>query len=129
MDCYPHVHVAALHADAPAGYQTATPGLGVLCRDGVWLAGVGVLQNSHGRTSEYVQVGAQPIELGPVRLGAIVGSITGYRAHAMPMAALVASVPVPVGELHFTVIPPVAGLIAGRKTPLTVALSVSVNWK
>lgn len=120
MDCLPHFHVAAYHAEA--GFRSATPGIGALCRKGDLLAGAGVFSNSIGNASLYAIGGWQPWRIGEARVGAFAGVINGYRRGAMPFAAAAVSVPYRDGELHFTVIPKVSNL-----SPLTVGFSFT--WR
>lgn len=118
MDCLPQLHLAAIHA--PAGtYQSATPGLGALCRDGVWLAGAGALRNSLGRDSVYLMAGAQTDT--PVRVGVVIGAISGYRDQPLPFAAVAVS----YGNVHLTIIPPVRGVVPGRRLPLAIGVSIT----
>lgn len=102
MDCLPHIHVAALHAEP--GYRTATPGIGILCKQADTLLGAGLYSNSIGNLSKYAFAGWQPLQLGQVKLGVIAGVVDGYRMNnggATPMAALVAS----YKHIHLTLIP------------------------
>ncbi len=103
MDCLPHIHVAAIHAEP--GYRGDTPGLGVLCRnESSVLVGAGIYSNSIGNISKYAFAGWQPLQLGDVKLGFVAGAVDGYRLRnggAVPMAALVVS----YKHLHFTLIP------------------------
>jgi hypothetical protein len=123
--CGLNVHVAAWHNEP--GFESVTPGIGVVC-DTKWTdvrAAGGVFRNSIGRTSVYVGGSWQPLHLGPVRVGAFGGVITGYpRAAVMPMAAGLVSVRItPRIDAHVTVLPTVKGT-----TPLTVALSVEYKF-
>ena len=101
----PHVHVAALHSDA--GYRTAVPGIGALWTDGPWLGGAGIYRNSnpHGGLSAYLMAGAQPLRVGPVKLGAVAGIVNGYeraQGRFAPFVAAVAS----WDNNHLTIMPP-----------------------
>lgn len=122
MDCLPHFHVAAYHADA--GYNNDTPGAGVLCAlsPDVRLA-AGTYFNSIRKQSAYAGAAWQPWGVGPLRVGAYAGVVTGYRAGAMPFAAAVASIPAGRAELHLIGIPAVPDV-----TPATAELSVSFNF-
>ncbi len=114
-DCLPHIHVAAIHAEP--GFRSSTPGLGALCTFDEFMAGAGAFKNSLGDTSAYAAVGAQPWRLGPVKVGAIIGGVTGYPQSPTVMAAGFVS----VGPVHLTLIPKLPG-----KTPLTLGLSFTI---
>lgn len=119
-NCGLHVHVAAYHSEP--GFNTATPGVGVICdtRFEDVRAGMGVFRNSIGRPSVYVGAAWQPLRLGSARIGVFGGAITGYRDYPLPMAAGLASLPLADKTvLHLTVLPSVKGL-----TPATVAFSI-----
>jgi hypothetical protein len=98
MDCLPQLHVAAIHASP--GYRGDIPGLGILCRSARGLTlGVGRYSNSVGKPTNYLAVGAQPLQWGPVRAGAFVGVLDGYpykNGKAFLAGGLAFSVPTPV---------------------------------
>ena len=142
MLCLPHILALALHSQA--GFNTAVPGLGALCRHGegdAWLLGAGAYANSERaverKVSQYLLAGAQPWSVGPVRLGAVVGLVNGYTfnsGNTLPMAAGIASLPatalpawVPgrhlVHELHLVAIPPVRGV-----TPAVAQISFTLMF-
>ena len=112
MDCLPHIHVAALHAEQ--GYRSFVPGLGAFCRDGDTLLGAGVFKNSIGNTSAYFVGGLQPLRFGSVKAGAVLGAATGYYHAVVPLGAAVLS----YKHIHLSVIPKVEG-----KAPATLAFS------
>jgi hypothetical protein len=121
MDCLPHIHIAAYHAEA--GYNNNTPGLGVLCdAGGDWRLAAGTYFNSVRKQSYYAGAAWQPVKIGAVKLGAYGGLATGYKPHAVPFAAGVVSVPLGRAEFHLIAIPKVTGI-----TPATAALSVT--WR
>ena len=104
MDCLPQIHIAAVHAQP--GFETFTPGIGVLCRNAEdWLLGGGFVRNSERRLSTYAMGGWQPLRIGPVKVGAVLGTISGYKANSgsfQPMGGLMAS----YHHAHFLWIPP-----------------------
>lgn len=119
-NCGLHVHVAAYHSQP--GFNTATPGLGVICDIPIedTRAAAGVFRNSIGRTSAYAGLAWQPLHIGPASIGVFGGAITGYREYPLLMAAGLVSLHLAHSTtLHFTVLPSVKGL-----TPMTVALSI-----
>lgn len=118
MDCLPHIHVAAYHAEAH--YRNDVPGLGILCRETNSIAGVGSFSNSIGRQSNYAIIGKYLFSWGPVRFGAVGGAIDGYDINggrAIPMGALIAS----YKHAHFTFVPPVESL-----SPMTIQVSFTL---
>ena len=118
--CALNVHVASYHNEP--GFNTMTPGLGVLCETSYEdvRAGAGFYRNSIDHTSVYVGAAWQPLHLGPVRLGAFAGLITGYQHKVDGFAAAVGSLPVTQRTtLHLIAIPSVKGT-----NPLTVSLSI-----
>lgn len=122
IDCAPQIHVAAIHAEA--GYNDSTPGVGLLCpiATNIRLA-VGTYRNSLSMQSNYASIAWQPVHLGPVRIGALAGVVTGYRRDYTPMAALAVTVPVRAIELHLVAVPAVS-----NASPATAALSFSFNF-
>ena len=129
MDCLPHILAIALHSQG--GFNTAVPGAGLFCRADSVIAGAGAYANSEKaverKVSQYAFGGWQPLKLGDLRAGGMVGLVNGYSYNSgrtLPMAAIVASVsaldlpawgvlkPVKrvVDEIHLTVIPPVRGV-------------------
>ena len=117
MDCLPQLHVAAIHAEA--GFNSFTPGLGVLCRKKDYLAGAGVYHNSIRKTSAYAIIGWQPWEVAGVKFGVVVGVATGYYQPIMPMAAGAIS----YRGVNLLLIPRVQGV-----TPATLALSFDLHF-
>ena len=142
MDCLPHILALALHSQG--GFNTAVPGLGLFCRADSIIAGAGAYANSEKsverKVSQYAFGGWQPFDVGPVRIGGMVGLVNGYSYNSgrtLPMAALVASVsaldlpawpllkPVKrvVDEIHLVAIPPVRGV-----TPAVAQLSFTLRF-
>lgn len=130
MDCVPHIHVAAIHADAGAGYNNDTKGIGVLCAlgekageevnksrqplDGLadGLSGrlsmlVGQLKNSEGARSSYAALSYHAWSMGPVSVGWFGGVVTGYQAIPLaPLGGVVASIPLsPHAQAHLALSP------------------------
>jgi hypothetical protein len=122
IDCAPQIHIAAIHAQA--GYNNDTPGIGLLCpiANNTRLA-IGTYRNSLSMQSNYAAIAWQPLRLGPMRVGAMAGVVSGYRRDFTPMAALAVSVPVRAIELHMVAVPAVSGA-----SPATAALSVSFKF-
>lgn len=123
MGCLPHLHVAAIHADAEQ--RSFTPGLGVLCRENDFMLGAGVFQNSIGKLSKYASVSWQPVHAGPVKIGAFGGVIDDYlykNGGAFLFGGAIASAPTSWGELHFTFVPQVPGVSVA-------ALGISMSFK
>ena len=145
MDCLPHILAIALHSQG--GFNTAVPGAGIFCRSGEdaqYIAGAGAYANSERavarKVSQYAFGGWQPFDVGPVRIGGMVGLVDGYSYNSgrtLPMAALVASVsaldlpawpllkPVKrvVDEIHLVAIPPVRGV-----TPAVAQFSFTLRF-
>lgn len=117
MDCLPQIHTIAIHAEA--GFRSAVPGIGVLCREREYLTGAGVYSNSIGKPSAYAIAGWQRKVGDDLRVGFVVGAASGYRPHAIAVGALMVS----YNNLHFTVIPKIKGKGA---TPWTVGVSFTL---
>lgn len=122
MDCLPHIHISAWHAEP--GFESAIPGIGALCKTGNadLMTALGVYRNSIARTSAYAGAVWQPVKIGQLQAGAFAGVVSGYRSGMMPFAAGVVTAPMGRARLHFTVIPKT------EQTPATVALSASFGW-
>lgn len=122
------LHLLAAHAQP--GFHAETPGLGVLCERGQGVAAAGAFRNSEGGSSRYVAAGWQPLELGPVRLGAVAGVIDGYAyrgGNPMPFAAGLVSVPLWRGvEARFLAVPHVEGVSAAA---LQLAVSIPIGGR
>ena len=119
MDCLPHIHTVAIHAEP--GFRSVVPGIGVLCRKNDLLLGAGRYFNSVGRPSNYLITGYQPWHIGSVRFGAVAGVDDGYPfrdGHVIPLAAAVMSIPLSWGDAHVLILPTV-----GKTSPLTFQLS------
>ena len=123
IDCAPHIHLAAYHASA--NYNNQTVGLGVICAGPVPNVRIvaGEYYNSFKRDSYYAGITYQPITFRTLRLGAMVGAVSGYQDGAIPMAAAIASLPVGKTEWHVALIPP-----AYQSSPAVAELSVSFNF-
>lgn len=130
MDCLPHILAIALHSQG--GFNTAVPGFGLFCRADSVIAGAGAYANSEKaverKVSQYAFGGWQPLKLGNLRAGAMVGLVNGYSYNSgktIPMAAAVLSYPLPrpFAEAHLTVIPPVRGV-----TPAVAQLSFTLRF-
>lgn len=118
--CGLHVHAAALHSEP--GFESMTPGLGVVCDTRIEDVRVaaGAFRNSIRKNSVYAGAAWQPLRLGPAHVGVFGGAITGYNRGVMPMAAGIVSMYLtPRTQFHMIIIPTVKGL-----TPATLALSV-----
>ncbi len=122
-DCSPQFHVAAYHAKA--GYNSETPGLGVLCNTSAdTRIAAGAYQNSIGRQSIYATAVWQPVSFRAIRFGAMAGLVTGYKSVEIPFAAFVISAPFGPIEAHAAVIPEAPGV-----GPATAELSFSFRFK
>jgi hypothetical protein len=123
IDCQPHVHLAAYHAEA--GYSNDTPGVGLLCRSNEdWRVAAGTYLNSLKKQSTYVGAAWQPWSVGPARVGLFGGAVTGYRDGVIPFGAGVVSLPLGRAELHLIAIPAVSGT-----TPATLELSIVLGLR
>lgn len=123
MDCLPHFHAVAIHADA--GFRGDTPGVGILCRENYAILGAGVFSNSIGKVSKYAAIGVQPIEIGSVKVGAYFGVVDGYvynEGKPFVFGAGFVSWRLDKIELNLSVIPLVEGV-----TPFTVGFSFT--WR
>ena len=118
MDCLPHLHLVAIHAER--GYRSEIPGIGVLCREKKSLVGGGVYRNSVHRETAYLAAGWQPVEAGMMRLGVIAGMASGYRDYPVPIAAGFVS----IGHLHLTLVPKVR-----NTTPATLGISFTLDLR
>jgi hypothetical protein len=101
------IHAAAYHIGPDVGHlRSFTPGLGIACPLGEAEVAAGAYLNSWGTPSAYVAVGYEPISIGPVRIGALAGLVTGYHGGVVrPMAGLQASVPLFTGRLRLQALP------------------------
>lgn len=127
MECLPHIHTVAIHAEA--GYHSVTPGIGVFCRENNLVLGTGIYANSEKTISrlysKYAFVGYQPFTLNTVKIGGIIGVVNNYKQYNYgwgPLAAFVISTPVSFGETHITYIPKTG------YNPTTIQLSFSVRF-
>lgn len=114
MHCAPLIHLFALHFGQY--HETAdTLGLGAVCAleaapatTPVELAG-GVYRNSDRKNSVYAVAGYQPWSIGPLRVGAFLGTVNGYewKRHGgfIPFGGLQASLPTSIGTLRFQLVP------------------------
>ena len=123
MDCSLHLHLLALH-DAP-GYESRTPGAGLICQDGDWSALLGTYRNSVAKRSNYAGVAWQPLHIGQARIGGYAGAATGYpAARVVPVAGAVISYSLTQrSQIHALVIPKTS------VNPTTIAISYSVKFK
>ena len=122
-DCLPQIHLAAVHA--AAGYSGDTLGLGIACRRGDILASAGFYRNSIARHSNYAIVGCQSFVVGGIRWGPFAGVASGYlyrNGNYLPVGGLVASIPIPLGELHIAVIPKTV------VSPMTAEASIAFQF-
>lgn len=69
-------HLVSTHF-AP-GYNNENYGVGVECRAETFQLAAGTYRNSFKRTSNYVAVGRDFFEAGPVAVGAVAGLVSGY---------------------------------------------------
>ena len=105
--------------------QNTTPGIGLIRRQGDWLAGGGIFRNSIGRWAGYAYGGWQR-PVGPVRVGGIAGVTHHYHANdggPVPLAAALVSLPItPNVMIELVGIPRV-------KNFTYTTLNVSVAWR
>lgn len=133
IDCAIDLHLVAAHLETPQHYEWKTPGVGIFCRPHAAKSlsiGAGSFSNSLAARSQYVAVGWQPLNIGPVAIGAFVGGINGYPVNSgnwFPFAGGLATLPWKAssqsGEWVLKVIPPIKEI-----TPLTLGLSVTFNF-
>lgn len=110
--------------------HNTTPGLGVIRREGNWLAGAGVFRNSIGRWAGYgyggYQVPIGNLPAGPIRIGGIAGATHHYYWNdggIVPLGAAVVTVPVARRlALDLVGIPRI-------KNATYATLNVSVSWQ
>jgi hypothetical protein len=107
MDCLPQIHTVAIHARS--GFESLTPGIGMLCRTGTFTTGLGIIRNSEKYVSNYAFVGWQPIKLLGFDAGAIAGLIDGYSYNNRGIGPL-AAISIRHSNTYFTVIPKVKGV-------------------
>lgn len=124
MDCTPQLHTVAIHAQA--GFETAVPGIGILCTQDSILAGVGTYHNSIGKQSNYALGGGYFATLGRIRFGAAAGVVDGYALNGgcTPMGVAIVSFPVAGVDVHLTLIPHVPKI-----TPALVQFSFTLGKK
>lgn len=127
MDCLPHIHVAAIHAEA--GYETYTPGIGVFCRETNTILGAGVYLNSEKTKprleSKYAFVGYQPFRVDDWKVGAIIGVVDNYSKYNYgwgPLAGIAASKPTSFGETHLMFVPKT------KYSPTLVQISFTIRY-
>lgn len=146
LDCATHIHLVTHHWNAPQ-MQTATPGVGVLCRRAYkpqQIGGVSLVRNSHGMPALYAFAGYQPLQVGgSVRVGAIAGlrtrsvfrTFNNYQwswnpatfdhTDVVAFGAAVASWQfAPGAQAHLMLVPAI-----GLWTPATAGVSLSWDWK
>ena len=109
------LHLAALHLPAAPELQSFTPGAGLQCQAGPWVAAAGAYRNSEAAWSRYAAAGALPFAVGQVRAGVVVGLIDGYssRPGFGPLAAGVVQIPAGRFSLQLLAVPRMQGLRAG----------------
>lgn len=118
------LHLASLHGSA--GYSGDTPGAGLSCEWGAYIAAAGAFKNSEENLSRYAVGGLTLGSVGPLKLGAVAGVIDGYKRGGQwqPVAAGLVSLDMGHGlGLRFMVIPRVSGV-----SPATLHLAVSVGF-
>lgn len=123
MTCSLLLNLVAFHA--AAAFNSFTPGAGALCPVGQTTSAMaGAFQNSEGRPGAYAAMAWQPLQLGPWKVGALAGAMTGYRSS--PVSSLAGAVASTCwaalgGCLHITATP------AFRSSPATLAVAVSFS--
>lgn len=108
MNCAPLIHLIALHVGAYHS-AVATPGVGVVCSAASVEVATGIYRNSNDKKSIYGVLGALPWSIGPLRVGAFVGTVDGYKwkhnGHFVPFGGLQAAWPTSFGTLRFQLVP------------------------
>jgi hypothetical protein len=118
MDFQTHLFLGAWH-DSPAFGTTANPGVGLLVREGDFLAGAGAWRNSLKETAPYAFGGYQPFRAGQLRAGGALGA-TKYRDKPTAIGGALFTYTHQGTEWHVLVTPKVKDL-----APTTVMLSAS----
>lgn len=118
MEYQTHLHLGAWHEDPNFG-TTANPGIGVFVREDSFIAGAGVWRNSLKETAPYVFAGWQPANIGPVKIGGILGA-TKYKGLPRPVGGVLFTYQFKGSEWHFLATPRVKNY-----APATIHLSTS----
>jgi hypothetical protein len=116
MLCAPLIHLFALHF-GQYHETVGTPGIGAVCDISAATPqalrpaelAAGIYRNSDRDTSVYAVFSSQPWSVGPLRLGAFIGTVNGYewRHHGrfIPFGGLQASLPTSIGTLRLQLVP------------------------
>lgn len=117
----------SLHFQSDKGLNNSNPGLGVEYRmSTVSTLTAGRFYNSDRVYSNYAGMYYQPIALGPVRLGAVIGGFSGYpkmRDGGWFLAAI------PVASIEFERVGLNVGVVPTYKDRLYGAISLSLRLK
>lgn len=117
---------ASYHFDRDQHYNEINAGLGIEHQfNARHSLAAGFYRNSERNTSYYAVYGYTPIELGPVKLGALAGAANGYSAHDgkwFPVILPVATAQIGRAGVNVTVIPPITEKIDG-------GIAVQFKWR
>lgn len=128
------VMVRAYHTDRTSGYNENTLGLGFEYRkaDSDFRLVAGAYNNSYNHASAYGGVTWLPFELGPIKIGAMAGLISGYPRYNYnlgPVAAGILSYEKSGYGFNIMAVPPVpGGNVAGPST-WTFALQLKMRYE
>lgn len=102
--------VRSYHLDRQTRHNEANYGLGVECRfAGSLSVSAGQYTNSRWKTSSYATANYTPLQIGPVKLGASAGAVTGYTMHYTPLFAPTAVIEGKTWGANLLAIPPFDG--------------------
>lgn len=109
--CGALLQLFSLHQDT--AMNDHTPGAGVECQGGAFVAAAGAYRNSENQTSAYAAAGGLADLGAGFRAGAVAGVVTGYSyadGGAMPMAAGVVTWDAGPFEVQAFIVPHVEGV-------------------
>lgn len=119
------VQTYSWHEGGAQGVHDWTPGIGLMRRQGPWLAGAGLFRNSLGREAGFAYVGWQK-PFRRVRLGGILGATHRYYWNdggIVPLLAAVVTVPLSSRwSTEFIAVPPV-------KDVSYATVNVTLSWR
>lgn len=119
--------LGSYHVNPAEHYNENNLGLGVEYRRDALIATAGAYRNSAYKNSVYAMVGALPIEVGPFKMGGLVGIANGYplmnNGGIVPAAAGIIALEGERAGVNLVIIPGIK-----EKTPLTIAVQVKVKF-
>lgn len=98
-------HIGSIHTKDNDSLNNFNPGIGLIRREGDWGVAAGIYHNSYERTSVYANISWQPLHIGPVKVGAFFGPVTGYKESKVHGGLIVSL----AGGWNISIIPPVKG--------------------